>query len=148
MTVGRRVFADEARAEALLARLGRLGDVATIVEAVADTADPDRALLGLDRWIGVDSDAGPRLASVNANPALLHRLAMIMGASQPIADSLVKNPELALILGDPSELSRRVSSQEVIDEGRALMGRANSFLHALDRLRHLRARHQLRIVAN
>ena len=148
MTLGRRVFADEARAEALLARLGRLGDVARIVEAVADTADHDRALLGLDRWIGVDSDAGSRLASINANPALLHRLSMIMGASQPIADSLVKNPELAQILGDPSELSRPVSAQEVIDEGRALMGRANSFLHALDRLRHLRARHQLRIVAN
>jgi glutamate-ammonia-ligase adenylyltransferase len=148
MTLGRRVFADEARAEALLSRLGRLGEVDRLVEAVAATADPDRALLGLDRWIGAHSDAGPRLVSVNENQALLHRLAMIMGASQPITDTLVKNPELALILGDPSELSRPVNSMAVVEEGRALMGRANSFLHALDRLRHLRARHQLRIVAN
>src|SRR5687767_5323284 len=72
----------------------------------------------------------------------------LLGASQPIADSLAKNPEVALILSDPSELSRPVIASEVIDEGTALLGRSNSFLHALDRLRHLKARIQLRIVAN
>jgi glutamate-ammonia-ligase adenylyltransferase len=73
---------------------------------------------------------------------------MILGASQPLADGLAKNPELALILGDPGELSRPVVASEVIEEGRALVRRANSFLHALDRLRHLKSRVQLRIVSN
>src|SRR5688572_3422938 len=148
MTLGRRVFADEARAEALLARLARLGVADGLADAAAETADPDRALLNLDRWIGSDSHAPSRLVALAENPALLHRLAIIVGASQPIADSLAKNPELGLLLGDPSELLPPVETSEVIDEGRSLMGKANSFLHALDRLRHLRSRHQLRIVAN
>lgn len=148
MTLGRRVFADEARAEALLQKLGRLGDTTWIAAAAAETPDPDKALLNLDRWIGSDSDAPSRLAALAENPAFRHRLALVVAASQPIADSLAKSPELALILGDPGELSRPVVAAEVIDEGRLFMSRANSFLHSLDRLRHLRSRHQLRIVSN
>ena len=148
MTLRRRVFADEARADASLERIGRYGDTEGVAAALIETPDPDKGLLNLERWIGTDADASSRLGALNSNPALCHRLAYILSASQPLADSLAKNPELALILGDPGELTRPVRSSEVIEEGRALMSRSNSFLHSLDRLRYLRLRHLLRIVSN
>jgi glutamate-ammonia-ligase adenylyltransferase len=148
MTLGRRVFADEARAQASLARLGRLADVDWLLEPLGGAPDPDRALLALERWIGADAEANGRLSALQENPALAYRLAFVMGASQPIADALAKNAELGLILGDPHELSRPVRADEVIHEGTLLVDRSNSFLHSLDRLRYLRLRNLLRIVAN
>ena len=44
MTLGRRVFADEARAEALLGRLSKFGDASFLSGAAAETADRIRAM--------------------------------------------------------------------------------------------------------
>ncbi|MDQ2985859.1 MAG: hypothetical protein M3R13_03950 [Armatimonadota bacterium] len=148
MTLGRRAFADEERAKSSIQRLTRLGPVDWLEPTVIETPDPDRALHNLERWVGVGEEASKRLESLSHNPALRFRLSFLMGASQPLADSLAKNPELALILGDPDELSRTVTADEVIAQGTTLVSRSISFLHGLDRLRHLKQRTLLRIVWN
>lgn len=148
MTTGRRVFADEGRAEKAIARLERIGSVEWLEPTLAEVPDPDRALLNIERWIGNDAEAASRLQSLATNRPFRHRLALLMGSSQPISDGLAKNPELGLILGDPDELSKPVTADSIMEEGAALLERSTSFLHRLDRLRHLKQRTLLRIVWN
>jgi glutamate-ammonia-ligase adenylyltransferase len=88
------------------------------------------------------------MEALSTNYPFRHRLAFILGSSQPIADSIAKNPELGMILGDPDELGRPVTTDSTINEGRALVERSSSFLHGLDRLRHLKQRTMVRIVWN
>lgn len=148
MTVGRRSFVDDAKARSALTRLERLGSVAGVMDAAVASADPDRALMNIDRWVGFDGDAPSRLESLVANPAMLFRLAVVVGASQPLADVLVRNPELGQILGDPDELARPVEAEAVAAEASELAGMSISFLHGLDRFRHVKNRTMLRIVWN
>src|SRR5688500_18677615 len=117
MTLGRRAFADEERAKSSIQRLARLGSTDWLEQTVIESPDPDRALHNLERWVGVGEEASKRLDSLSQNPALRFRLSFLIGASQPLADGLAKNPELALILGDPDELSSPVVADNVIAEG-------------------------------
>lgn len=80
---------------------------------------------------------------------MLARLLMVvLGASQPLADALVQNPELGSIVFDPSELGRTPSSSQVYEEGLALLASSTSPSHSLDRIRYLKQRWTLPIVLN
>jgi glutamate-ammonia-ligase adenylyltransferase len=125
-----------------------MGAGSWLTDALMESADSDRALVNVDRWVGVGEEALQRVDALSSNPALAIRLSRICGASQPLADALAKNPELGNILGDPDELSRLVSIEQIIAEGTALIKGTNSFIHALDRLRYLKQRTLLRIVWN
>ena len=148
MTVGRRAFADEERARRSLDRLERLGGGDWLIDAVCKSADQDKALINIERWVGNDDEALTRVEALKSNPALALRLSLVCGASQPLADALAKNPELGMILGDPDELTRPITSTQIYEDGSTLVRSANSFLHGLDRLRYLRQRTLLRIVWN
>lgn len=148
MTLGRRVFVDQERAASAVGRLGRLGSVEWLEPTLAKVPDPDRALLNIERWVGSDAEAASRMQALSTNHPFRHRLAFIMGSSQPIADSIAKNPELGIILGDPDELAKLVTTESTLEEGRALVDRSISFLHRLDRLRYLKQRTLVRIVWN
>ncbi len=69
-----------------------------------------------------------------------------MGASQAIADSLIQNPELALLLAETSTLLELPHQASLLAEGRALVKSATSFTHALDRIRYLKQKTILKIV--
>jgi len=116
--------------------------------AFADSAAPDLSLTNLERWLHATSSPGMHLEQILGLPSVGRLLVQLFGASQPIADTLIQNPELASIILNPQELRRRVDVETVKTEGRTLLAAASSYLHSLDRLRFLRQRWNLPIVMN
>ncbi len=114
----------------------------------ARTVQPDLALTNLERWLRVTSNPRLHLEQVMGLPKLGQLLIDILGASQPLADCLIQNPELASILLEPGEISRRPTRAIITAEGRRLLSNKTSYQHALDRLRYLRQRWMLPIVVN
>ncbi|WIE55975.1 bifunctional [glutamine synthetase] adenylyltransferase/[glutamine synthetase]-adenylyl-L-tyrosine phosphorylase [Curtobacterium sp. MCBD17_003] len=91
-------FADLGTAQERIAALGRRVPVAEAASTWGATADPDGALLAVERLL----DAAPEaVAPVLADRAATERLIRLVGASAGLAEFLVRRPgELALLL-DP-----------------------------------------------
>ncbi len=142
-------FRDTEAAERTLQRLQTLTglELGTDFQTGFEAApDPDLALINFERWIKASSHPGTQLSHLLQVPRLLRLLVEILGASQPIANALIQNPELASMVTDPDALSAFPSRAEIEQEGRKLMELANGFTHALDRLRFLRQRWVVPIV--
>ena len=102
-----------------------------LVAALADTADPDRALASFDRFIS-ELPAGVQLFSLlRANPALLRLLADIMGTAPRLARILSRRRRLLDAVLDPAH------ARHAADGGRARP-------HHRRRARRWRARHAVR----
>lgn len=117
-------------------------------DAFLDSPAPDVSLTNLERWLSATTSPRIHLEMLVAQPRLARLLVTLIGASQPLADSLIQNPELASVVLDPEELARPVDVQELIDAGRSLMAASTSPSHSLDRLRFLRQRWMLSITVN
>lgn len=111
-------------------------------------ADPDLALTNLERWLAALSNPGAYLDLLAGGQGVAKYLVVVLGASQPLANALIQNPELAALVFDPGELHKTPSVAQVELEGTTLLGSINSFSHALDRLRYLKQRWILPIVLN
>jgi glutamate-ammonia-ligase adenylyltransferase len=145
------LFQDELQAEKYKERLQTYTDLDLSQfwkTAFAESPDPDRALINLERWLAQTSNPGTYLTHLASSPRLAILLIDLLGASQPMADSFIQNPELASVITDPSEISRLPDKEEVRREGRALLANAGSYLHKLDRLRYLKQRWRLPIVVS
>ncbi|MFN3682413.1 MAG: hypothetical protein ACK41F_00605 [Fimbriimonadaceae bacterium] len=124
-------------------------DVGPLLDRAFDASpNPDLALLNLERWVAASSNPGMQVENLLLFPSAARLMATLMGASQPIADSLIQNPELAGLLFEPEALDVRPTLETVLAEGRALLKAAGSFSHRLDRLRFLRQRWTLVTVVN
>jgi glutamate-ammonia-ligase adenylyltransferase len=121
---------------------------AYFADAFTDNPDPDLALTNLERWLGATGNPSVYLEQIAGAPALGRQLIMILGASQPLADSLIQNPELASLVFEPGRLSIPPTAEQVLADGRRLLRGTTSFTHALDRLRYVRQRWTLPIVLN
>jgi [glutamine synthetase] adenylyltransferase / [glutamine synthetase]-adenylyl-L-tyrosine phosphorylase len=131
-----------------LQRLLDLTGIELPLDFFSGAASPDQALLNLERWLSATSSPGLQLQQILDDPELGRLLILLLGASQPLADSLIQNPELASLVFDRSELAAVPSRASVIEQGRALLRGSTSYSHSLDRLRFLRQRWMLPIVVN
>ena len=106
--MARRGFVDARTAEDILERWHLAGsdDPEFLVGLVAESADPDLALSGLDRLAEVVPDLSARLT---ASPVLARQVIMILGGSSKLAQHLVAHPE-HLDLLEP-ELIRRPADE-------------------------------------
>jgi glutamate-ammonia-ligase adenylyltransferase len=114
----------------------------------AGNPDPDLALRNLERWLATTASPWMHFQQIAGVPELGRLLVLILGASQPLADSLIQNPELSSIVLEPGELRRTPSRPIIVGEGTSLLASSTSFTHSLDRLRFLRQRWNLPIVIN
>lgn len=117
-------------------------------QCFSDVADPDVALANLERWLRTTGSPGLHMEQIQGLPSLGRRLITILGASQPIADCLIQNPELASLILEPGQLRAIPTTNVVVEEGRRLLTHSTSYSHSLDRLRFLRQRWNLAIVLN
>ncbi len=124
---------------------GRDLDV-TLREGLARNAAPELALTNLERWAGATGSPGLHLAQLVDLPVRTPMLLGILGASQPLADALIQNPELASLVLEPGGIGAPPTADGLMAEGRRLLAAANGQAHALDRLRYLRQRTILPIV--
>jgi glutamate-ammonia-ligase adenylyltransferase len=82
------------------------GAAETVLERLAESADPDLALSGLHRLVERDGDL---LLDLGRDPRLLERLAGVLGASVGLGQQLAVHPEgVATLRGD---ISRRAAAQ-------------------------------------
>lgn len=124
-------------------------DVGPLLDRAFDASpNPDLALQNLERWVLSSSNPSMQVENLLLFPSAARLMATLMGASQPIADSLIQNPELAGLLFEPEALDAKPTVDSVLAEGRALLKAAGSFSHRLDRLRFLRQRWTLVTVVN
>ncbi len=138
-------------ADRAMARVGDIvgQDVALVLGPLfLEAPNPDQSISNFERWLMSTTSPALQLDGLLNSPAIARLLTLLLGASQPLADALVQNPELASILSDPHERMRQPAVAEVIEEGRQLLASATSYSHALDRLRYLRQRWTLGIAVN
>ena len=103
------VFGGDASAQALLDRLEEIygGPIAPgFLNLFTDNPNPELALTNLLRWLTSTGNPQLHAQQVSAIPKLASALLLLLGASQPMADMLIQNPELASLLLDPSELGQ------------------------------------------
>jgi glutamate-ammonia-ligase adenylyltransferase len=94
-TLARRGFVDAQAAERLIDQWDE--EHAPLLELVAQSADPDHALVGLDRLC----DRVPGLLSrLTAAPILARQLIMVLGASNKLSHHLIAHPEHIDLLQD------------------------------------------------
>ncbi len=95
-------FADAGRAQRLLASpaVAPVADDAEVLTALSEAADPDHALLGLDRLLERAPDADRLLAALERDPVFRLRLLAVLGVSGGLAEHLARHPEQWRALAD------------------------------------------------
>ena len=143
------VFQNDEKAEEAKQRLARSSpaDLGPVWKyGFEKCPDPDLALVNLERWLGSTGNPSSYLSLLAQSP-LASDFLNLLGASQPSADALIQNPELAGMLLE-GERPGQISREAILEDGRALLAAAAGYNHALDRLRYLKQRYLLPVVMN
>ncbi len=106
----------DARTAGLLAR--HSGDLAY---ALSHSASPDRAILALERLLTGADGAQAIIETLTRGAQTLRSLLAIMGASQLLAELLIRDPALTLRLDDLAALSRPKEAEELAAALQALL---------------------------
>lgn len=114
-------FSDATRAEAFLAApaLQALRSDRSAIESLAQAADPDLALLSLGRIVdaaqlgGIDSEL---VAAFVSDADFRERLVAVLGASEALAEHLIRHPQHWRILADEDFETSRPNAIELSDE--------------------------------
>jgi glutamate-ammonia-ligase adenylyltransferase len=140
--VNLRNLSGEAERRSLFARLAVLA-----CDILSQKPDPDMALNNWERFLHSLPDAKRHLADILQQPMRLEILLGIFSASQFLADTLIKYPELFEHIGR-SEVLRARGNREIMDaELRALSQTAKDRTDWQDALRRFRRSEMLRIGA-
>jgi len=144
------MFEDAIRAEASLARIGRLcrRDLSDVLRSMfGDWPRGEDGLSRLERIVAVLSSPGVLADQLVEFPELAGLLASVLCSSHHLGDVLIQNPELVFQFFDPQMLDCKVSQDLVLAEGGRLLGHSSSYSHQLDRLRFLKQKYLLILAA-
>jgi glutamate-ammonia-ligase adenylyltransferase len=136
------------RAKTRLEGLTGWGLDAFFDNAFDDCPGPDLALINLERWLRASSNPATQMSLLMQTPRLARLVSLILGSSQPLADALIQNPEMAGLITDPAQLAVEPTREGILAEGRRLLAATTGYSHALDRIRYLQQTWTLRIVIN
>jgi glutamate-ammonia-ligase adenylyltransferase len=84
-----------------------------LLEALADTGDPDLALATFDRFLSEAPTALQLFSMLRTNPPLLRLMAQIMGSAPRLARILTRRRSLMDAILDPGYLGERPSKEEL-----------------------------------
>jgi len=116
-----------------------------LLDAVADTADPDQALNHWERFL---QTAGSRIQLFQylvSAPRMLHLLCILFGNSPYLAQTLIRDPLLAYWLAEEQVLTRRPSRLELQRALHSMLTNVAALELKLDALRRFKRREMLRI---
>ncbi|HET7057776.1 MAG TPA: hypothetical protein VFI05_03530 [Nitrospiraceae bacterium] len=116
-----------------------------LLDAVADTADPDQALNHWERFL---QTAGSRIQLFQylvSAPRMLHLLCALFGNSPYLAQTLIRDPLLAYWLAEEQVLTRRPSRLELQRALHSMLTNVAAWELKLDALRRFKRREMLRI---
>ena len=110
-----------------------------LIEALAQTANPDAAFASFDRFLA-DLPAGVQLFGLlRANPKLLHLVAQIMGSAPRLASILSRRRRLLDAVLDPKVIGALPAREEIRALVQSELGGASDLQEKLDRARVLGA---------
>jgi glutamate-ammonia-ligase adenylyltransferase len=133
-------MAGEPRSRELLA--GILGE---LLQAVAQTADPDQALNHWEQFLQAGLNRGQLFDYLRGSLRMLHLLCTIFGNSPSLAQTLIRDPLLAYWLAEERVLTKRPSRLALEGALRAGLANVSSVEIKLEALRRFRRREMLRI---
>ena len=116
-----------------------------LLAEVAQTADPDQALNHWERLLAGSVNRSSLLQYLQASPRMLGLLCNILGNSDSLAFSLIRDPMLVYWLAEEDVLSAAPSLQGMVAALRHSLGSLKSTELKLDVLRRVRRREMLRI---
>jgi glutamate-ammonia-ligase adenylyltransferase len=106
-----------------------------LISALADTADPDRALASFDRFL-CELPTGVQLFSLlRANPGLLRLVADIMGTAPRLAGILSRRRRLLDAVLDPRTFGELPAAEEIARLVSSELAQASDMQDVLDRAR-------------
>ncbi len=115
--------------------------------ALDSSPDPDGALNNLGRYVNAAGARWPLFQFFSVHPAALETLLYVMGASQYLADVLVRNPEYFDLLAATESLKARKNPEELRRELEASCSAFRTVETRMDAVRRFRRREILRIGA-
>lgn len=116
-----------------------------LLAGIADTADPDRALVHWDRYVQATLNRGTLYDYLRGSPRLLHYLCVIFGNSPAMADTLIRDPTLVYWLSSPGVLDQAPTRHSLRTALDAMLGNVTVKELQLDALRRFKRREMLRI---
>lgn len=111
-------------------------------------SNADQVLLNLERWLSRTSAPSFYMEQIAQLETARNAFFAVLSASQWIADTLIQDPDLAAIFFDSEALVRFQSEASVREQATKLLSSSTSYTHSLDRLRYLKGRMSLQIIAN
>ncbi|MFM9873924.1 MAG: hypothetical protein ACKVQS_10730, partial [Fimbriimonadaceae bacterium] len=144
------MFADEKKAQELIDRICMKcnrsieDDLWRLFE---DWPNGEEGLARLERIARAMSGAGVFADQLVAMPELAAIFVSMICTSSHLSDLIIQNTEFVSLLFDPEVLSREFGRDQVVAEGRRLLGNATNYSHALDRLRFLKQEHTVILAA-
>ncbi len=106
-----------------------------LIQALSETADPDRALSAFDRFVSELPDGVQLFSLLRANPKLLRLVADIMGTAPRLASILSRRRRLLDAVLDPRTFAALPSAAEIDDVLSREIADAADMQEALDRAR-------------
>jgi glutamate-ammonia-ligase adenylyltransferase len=133
-------MAGDPRSREVLAAL-----LSDLLDAVADTADPDQALTHWERFLQTAGSRVQLFQYLSSARRMLHLLCMLFGNSPYLAQTLIRDPLLVYWLAEEQVLTRRPSRHELAQALTAMLKNVTALELKLDALRRFKRREMLRI---
>lgn len=108
---------------------------ASLITALAETADPDLAFAGFDRFLAALPGSVQLFSLLRVNPRLLRLVADILGTAPRLARVLAKRPRLLDVVIDPRVMAVLPAAAEIDAAIAAEIGGAADQQDVLDRMR-------------
>jgi len=106
-----------------------------LLAALAQTSDPDHAFRAFDSVIRKLPAGVPLFSLLAANPSLLELIALILGASPLLADTVAQRPHVIDMLTEPDFLAEPVEKKALAEQLAASFADAKTYEDRLDRAR-------------
>lgn len=116
-----------------------------LLAGIAETADPDRALVHWDRYVQATLNRGTLYDYLRESPRLLHYLCVIFGNSPAMADTLIRDPTLVYWLSSPGVLDQAPTPRTLRISLDHMLSNVSAKELQLDALRRFKRREMLRI---
>jgi glutamate-ammonia-ligase adenylyltransferase len=124
-----------------------LGHIAgELLPALAESPDPDAAVVGLSRYLAARTGRSMFLEYLGDDPRAMHVLTYVLGASPFLSEILIRNPEYFHWLVSQIERSAP-DRRDLDDEILALLANIDDPSEALDAVKRWKRRETLRIAA-
>jgi len=146
-------FEDYRRADANLQSLAdepwarqHLADlIETLLESLAESANPDQALGYLESFAKAGAMKLALFSYLKTSPAALHLLTTVFGASPSLSQILIRNPEYLHWVTRPEVLNRMRPERKLKQDLQTSLSSIRSKEHRLDALRRFKRRELLAI---